>query len=252
MHHRSPEEEALITKLIEVYRELIRTRYQYEILLRDGKLPDNVDKKIVDSVRNFFLNDVYPNAEKRKTIETAFETLGNYVNQPAKAMVLFGSMASAVFIFGRHLPAAINAGIITLKSFLDARNLENKILNAAAGSRLDEHLTMEDLQKCIVHIPQNELELFISNVQEMFLLMSNTELLDKTIRIMDMVVDKMKSKPKLYSKSEINGILLGKDILEHGLNIFKGYPDKIKNEIAQTIYNVEMSFINELYSNYKV
>jgi hypothetical protein len=251
MHDHSAQETALINKLIEVYRELIRTRYQYDLLLREGMLPRSIDKKMVDAIRNFFLNDVYPDAAKRKTIESAFAVLGSYVNQPAKAIALFSSMASALFIFGRHLPAAINAGIITLKSYLDARHLENKILTAAAQNQLDENLTLEDLKKCIVYIPKEELELFISNVQEMFLLMSNTELLEKTIRIMEKVVNKMKSKPTLYSADEVKGIMLGIDILKHGMEIFKEYPDRTKYEIAQTIYNVEMSFINNLYSNLK-
>jgi hypothetical protein len=251
MYNRHDKEEAFVKYLIDVYRQLISDRYQYESLKKAGVLSDKIDKKIVDSIRTFFLNDVYPDFEKRKHIEEAFETLGSYVTQPAKALGLFGSVTSAIFMFGRHLPAAINAGIVTLQSFVDARHLEEKFIYAAKENFSNVEFTTEEMKQCIVQIPKADLEKFINDVKEMFLLMSNVELLEKTIRIMDMVIDKMKSKPKLYSKQEVEGIVLGRNILVNGLKLFKNYPDSLKKEIAETIYRVEMSYADELYSTYK-
>jgi len=251
MHNLSHKDEVLATHLIEVYRELIHIRYQYDTLKKSGSLTDKVDKKIVDSIRSFFLNDVYPDVKKRKQIEEAFDTLGSYVKQPAKALGLFSSVTSALFMFGRHLPAAVNAGVVTLQSFVDARHLEEKIIYAAKENFKDKHISLDEMKQCIVQIPKEDLEKFINDVKEMFLLLSNTELLEKTIRIMDMVIDKMKSRPNLYPKHEVDGIVLGKNILVNGLNLFKNYPDALKKEIAETIYNAEMSFIDELYSAYK-
>lgn len=251
MVHSSSAEDALISRMIEIYRELIRSRYQYEVLCQSGKLSASISRQMVDDIRNFFLNEVYPDVQKRRSIEQAFEILGSYVHQPAKAMTLLGSMASALFIFGRHLPAAINAGLTTLKSFLDARHLEQTIIKAAREHGINEQATVEDLKQCIVRIPKREIVQFIGDVRDMFILMSNTELLEKTIRIMEMVISKMHSKPHLYPPHEIEGINLGKNILISGLNLFKGLSDTQKTEIARTIYDVEMSFIEELYSTYK-
>jgi len=251
MSKPTEQEQELITAIIDVYRGLIGSRYDYDILLAEGKLKKDISPEIVLSIKNFFLNDVYPDAAKRNQIEAAFETLGSYVSQPAKAMGLFGSVTSAIFIFGRHLPAAINAGVVTLQSFLEARKLEHKILKAAKDNFLQKDLTQEDMKRCIAAIPQQELQAFIKDVKEMFLLMSDTELLEKTIRIIDMVIDKMKAKPKLYSAEELAGITLGRNILHNGLNLFKNYNPKLKKAIAETIYDIEMSFINSLYLSYK-
>jgi hypothetical protein len=251
MSKHTEQEQELIHAIIDVYRELIGSRYNYDILLAEGKLKKDITPEIVLSIKNFFLNDVYPDAAKRHQIEAAFETLGSYVSQPAKAMGLFGSVTSAIFIFGRHLPAAINAGVVTLQSFLEARKLEHKMLKAAKDNFLQTDLTLEDMKRCIASIPQHELKDFIKDVKEMFLLMSDTELLEKTIRIIDMVIEKMKAKPKLYSAEEVAGIVLGRNILQNGLNLFKNYNPKLKKAIAETIYDVEISFLNNLYSTYK-
>lgn len=252
MSQYSEKEQELINAIVNVYRGLIGSRYEYEVLLAEGKLKKGITPEIVVSIKSFFLNDVYPDAAKRHQIEAAFETLGSYVSQPAKAMGLFGSVTSAIFIFGRHLPAAINAGVVTLQSFLEARKLEHKILDAAKSQFLQADLTEEDMKRCIASLPQKDLETFIKDVKEMFALMSNTELLEKTIRIINMVIDKMKSKPHLYSKEEVKGIELGRNILQSGLDLFKNYDNKLKLHIAETIYDVEMSFIKSLFSTYKV
>ena len=250
MQFREHEDEKYLSQILEVYRQLINERYQYEALNNAGKLSKNIDRKIVNSIRGFFLNDVYPEADKRKKIEKSFETLSNYTKHPAKAFGLFGSVTSAIFIFGKHLPSAINAGIVTLQSFVDARHLEEKVIYAAKNNYKGQLLSLDDMKQCIKTIPKEDLEKFINDIREMFLLLSNSELLEKTIRIIEMVIEKMRSKPNLYPKHEVEGIILGKSILVSGFNIFNSYPDKLKKEISDTIYDVEMSFINELYSTY--
>jgi hypothetical protein len=251
MAFRSPKDEDLVSHIIDIYRELISQRYQYEILKNYGILPQHIDKEIVDNIRNYFLNDVYPESKKRLQIEQAFETLGNYTKQPTKVFGLFGSVATSVIIFGRHLPKAINAGIITLQSFIDARQLEHQIIYASKRKYKDKLITTDEMKMCIVEVPKADIEKFVNDIREMFLLMSNTELLSKTIKIIDLVIDKMKSKPNIYPQNEVNGIILGRNILKNGYQLFNKYPESIKNEIANTIYNVEMSFINDLYSRYK-
>jgi hypothetical protein len=66
-----------------------------------------------------------------------------------------------------------------------------------------------------------------------------------------MVIEKMKSKSHLYSEEEVKGIELGRNILQNGLKLFKNYDNKLKQQIAETIYDVEMSFIKSLFSDYK-
>lgn len=241
-------EKVLNDAIIEAYRQLIASRYQYETLSTQHVLPKQIDEEVLINIRNFFLNDVYPDAAKRHQVEAAFETLGSYVSQPKKAMALFGSVASALFIFGRHLPAAINAGVITLQSFIDARKMETKILKAAKDNFLKENLTVDELKLCIANIPAYELKDFVKQVKEMFYLMSNTELLEKTIKIIDMVIDKMKSKPELYPSTDVDGILLGRNILQNGLNLFKGLNTEKRKEIADAVYNIEIAFIDSLHT----
>ncbi|HEY0261575.1 MAG TPA: hypothetical protein VGB95_01010, partial [Chitinophagales bacterium] len=45
--------------IIDKYRANIAGRYQYEMLKAKG-LPPKVNKKIVDSLRNYFLENLYP------------------------------------------------------------------------------------------------------------------------------------------------------------------------------------------------
>lgn len=247
MENKVINSELVIDKIIELYRELIDERYQFEKIKATQVLSPEISSEMVASIRSFFLEEVYPNYQKRKEIELAFHTLSSYVNQPKKALGLFGSVTGALFIFGRHLPAAINAGIVTLQSFLDARKLEHAILANAAKLNLQENIQQEDVLQCIAMLPRPDLEKFIADSKNMFRLMSDTILLEKTIKIIDMVISKMKSRTKIYPPEDVQGIQLGKNILTSGLQIFKNYPDKVKDELAQIIYQTEMNFVAQLH-----
>lgn len=240
--------EGATAKIISVYRELIAERYQFEKINATQTLSPNITPEMVQHICSFFLNDVYPDYQKRIEIEHAFHTLSGYVNQPKKAIGLFGSITGAIFIFGKHLPAAINAGVVSLQSFLDARKLEHAILTNAESLNLHQNINRNTVLQCIAQLPQSELKKFVADSKNMFRLLSDSLLLEKTIRIIDMVIQKMKSKPKVYSVEDVKGITFGKTILENGLNVFKNYPAATKEELAQIIYQTEMNFIAELPS----
>ena len=57
----------------------------------------------------------------------------------------------------------------------------------------------------------------------------------------------MKSKPNTYPSKDVDGILLGRELLQQGLDLFSKYDEDTKKEMVAFIYKNEMWFIDQVY-----
>ncbi len=138
--------------IINKFREMIANRYNYYILKEHFQLGDNVDEAMIEGVKNYFLNTVYPEAQKRKELEDAFRELATYMRQPKKIWGLFGNMASAVFKFGRHFVAALKSGFSALDSFVGAKKFETSLVLIANKNDITYPISDEDFDECIYQL----------------------------------------------------------------------------------------------------
>lgn len=237
--------------LIDKYRQIIADRYNYAKLTEFKPLPDGITEQMVDEIRGFFLESVYPDHEKRHELDEAFAQLQNYIHQPAKVWGILGNLTAAIFKFGTMLPAALKTGMVSLEAFTAAKNFEHTMLRAAKDAGYEVPLTDEQFMDCLSKIPRHQLDSFAKDVGRLFRSMADTRLLSKTIEIMQDVIKKMESKTRLYTKDEIDGIKMGLNIMKEGLALFKQYPDKTKEQMVDYIVDREMLFIDEIYFKHR-
>jgi hypothetical protein len=237
--------------LIIKYRQLISKRYQYQNIKDAPGLPASITPEVVESLRQYFLRNLYPEPEMREKLDEAFSELENYVLHPTKVWGLVGNLTSAIFRYGFQLPAALKAGLSALEAYTSTKHFENTLLHAAMDKQFKIPLSDDEFKACLCAIPEDELEKFIDEVSQLFRAFTNTSLLGKTIDIMKDVVETMQSKPELYGKNEVEAIELGIDIMKKGLALFEDYTEETKEEMLQFVANNERQFIYDLYKVYR-
>jgi hypothetical protein len=226
--------------IINKFRDMVAQRYLYHDLKERFPLSTRIDEFVIEEIKNYFLDSIYPEASHRKALEEAFAGLGSYVKSPRKIWGLLGNMSRALFKFGRQFPLALKAGMGGLDAFLGAKNFEAEMVRQAHAMDINDVVDDESFEKVMAKLPKHEIDKFIKDVQQLFKIMTNTTLIQKTIEILDNVVDTMNNKPNVYPKKEIDGILLGKDILVKGHALFSKYDEVTKQQMVDVIYKNEV------------
>lgn len=233
--------------IINKFREMIENRYVYHDLKKRFDLPPTITEEVIEEIKTYFLDTIYPHASERKKLEVAFKDLAGYVHSPKKIWGLFGDMARALFKFGRHFMQALKAGMDSLHSFMGAKKFEESMARIANQNGIVPPMSDEDFEETLYQLPREEIEQFIADVKSLFGAMVNTVLLKKTIDILQHVIETMESKPHVFPKEDVDGIKLGKELLSRGYVIFSKYDEATKQAIVNFIYQNEMWFIDEVY-----
>ena len=234
--------------LIEKYREVVRNRYDFKTVKKARKLPEDITKEVVDTLRDYFLESLYPEPAKREKLDAAFEELQNYVLHPGRITDLIGNIGSAIFRFGFQFPLAVKSGVSALEVHTAAKHFENSLLSGAHENNFKVPISDEQFFVCLRSIPQPQLEKFINEVGGLFHSFSNTELLAKTVAIMDDVLARMRSKTGVYSHTEIEAIEIGKDIIQKGHDLFEHLTEEQKQNILELITTNEREFLESVYA----
>jgi hypothetical protein len=243
-----PDDNVMKYHLIEKYRQIVSKRYDYDEVKKIPGFPDTITRQMVDTLRKYFLENFYPETAQREKLDAAFAELENYVLHPAKVWDLLGNLASAILSFGLQFPAAIKAGFNSLEAYTSAKHFENLLTAAALEKGFTVPVSDKQFYECLIAIPQKDLHQFISELENLFESFTNTELLGKTISIMEDVLNKMKEKPDIYSASELEAIELGLDIMRKGYALFNQYDESMKKEMLLLISDSEKRFIDSLYN----
>ena len=236
--------------VINKFRDMVAKRYAYDQLSSRFDLPDTIDEDIVKEIKTYFLESIYPEAEKRKELEDAFAGLGSYVRSPRKIWGLLGNMSKAIFQFGRQFPTALKAGMSGLDAFLGAKKFEAEMVEQSLAMEIRIMASDADFEQVMAKLPRKDVDDFIKDVEKLFQIMTNTSLISKTIMILENVVGTMKRKPKIYPQSEIDGILLGKDILEKGYALFSKYDEPTKQLMVDVIFKNENWYTDYVFDTY--
>jgi hypothetical protein len=233
--------------IINKFREMIDKRYDYADLQQRFTLPPSVDETVVAEIKDYFLNTIYPEASERRKLEEAFAELAGYMRQPRKIWGLFGNMAAAVFRFGRHFVAALRAGMAALDSFIGAKKFERSMAELANKLGIEHPMTDDGFEECLYQLPREEVENFIHDVKGLFGAMVNTTLLEKTLHILDNVVITMEKHPHTYPGADVDGIRLGRALLQRGYDIFIKYDEPTRMALVDLIARNELWFVEQVY-----
>jgi hypothetical protein len=236
--------------IINKFREMVKKRYDFADISHRFDLPHNITEEVIEEIRGYFLDSIYPEPVKRKELEEAFSGLGSYVRSPKKIWGLLGNMSRAIFQFGRQFPTALRAGINALDSFMGAKQFEADMVHHAHLHVIPRDISDEQYERLMAELPRRDIERFINDVRKLFKIMTNTKLIEKTIHILDNVVETMRHKPRIYPQKEIDGILLGRSILENGYHLFSKYDEATKQLMVEYIYRNEMWYTDYVFDKW--
>ena len=242
----SSDNDSLKYHLINKYRELIARRYD-DVIKNIDKTGINLGRDVAIEIKDFFLENVYPEPAQRQKLDRAFAELRNFTTQPQLIWGLLGSLPMALFQFGSQLPHAIRAGMTSLQAYTSAIGFEDAMLTAAIDKGYTEPLSDEQFFDCLRAIPHKSLDTFINEASVLFVVISDATLLSKTINIMKDVIARMKSKPHLYNNDQIEAIQMGLDLMEKGYELLEPYAEDTKQEIITFISENEKKFIAEIH-----
>ena len=232
--------------LIRQYRELISRRYDALITHRGDTLPYLSDE-VARQIKDFFLTNIYPPPDRRRELDAAFAELRNFTHHTALIWGLLGSLPKAIFRFGTHLPAAIHAGFKSLEAYTSAIGFEDAMLDAAENYGFNPPLSEAQFIDCIRAIPPGRLDHFIYEASMLFTVISDTDLLSRTITIMHDVISRMKSKPDTYNSDQIAAIELGLGLMQQGYDLLAPLTQDTKQDIISFITQNERKFLAEIH-----
>lgn len=238
----------ILDNIIIGYRRLIVDRYQYAYLKSNFELPDSFDEIRVNRFRNYFLDNIYPEPQKRDELNEAFDSLDDYIKQPDKLLRLLVESAKLLFKHGRHLPKILSAGMKALRSFRSANSFEHKLVEQAIASGKTAPYASADMEQFIGSLDKRDIESFIVNSQSLFETLHDRELVQKIKEIVEHLIDKMKSQPEHYSDKEISGLELGRDIISGGDSLFAELSKDEQFQIFEFVVSLEKNVIEDLFS----
>lgn len=240
-------EKQIFKEIITGYREVIQQRYQYQNLKDKYDLPNSFDQEKVALFRNYFLDYIYPDFEKREALNDAFESLDGYIKNPQKLLRLVLDSGRLIFKYGRHLPNIAKAGLRALKSFLTANQFEKKLITIAREEQLKAPYGKAEIDFLLKSLPKEEIEAFINSSQVLFETLYDRPLVKKIIEIVQYLIAQMKKHPSVYSAEEIQGLEIGFDIIREGNALFEQLPEKDQKRIFEFIIEIEKGVLEELY-----
>lgn len=241
-------EKEVLNEVIIGYRNLINDRYQYDNLSAKYTLPEYFDEVQVEVFKNYFLNHLYPNVEKREELNDAFESLDNYIKHPEKLLRLVVDSASLLFKYGRHLRKILNAGIKALRSFRTATKFEQKLVNEAIRQNLQPPFDIPEIKSLIRSLSTEDIDEFIKSNQGLFETFEDRVLVGKIKDIIRQLITKMKKRPNVYSDTEIKGLEIGYDIIRLGDELFEQLSAKNQKLIFEFLVQVEKDALDEVFN----
>lgn len=230
-------------KLISAYRKNIRDKYSLDRIKAYPQFAE-IREDAIERMVSYFLELLYPELKERIELDNAFASLKGFVQNPSKVFGLIGSLGLSLWRIGKYLSKAFQSGIAALSSYLTAHEFENRLLVGAKEKILNgkDILLEENFKELLAIIPIAEAEKFRKDTVSLFRTLSNDELVDRIILILDSIIQKMKEKPSLYSSQDIKGIELGLSILTKGKKILLNLSKTEKVLVIDAINQIEKDY----------
>lgn len=234
-------------EVINGYRANIFERYQFEYLKSAYDIPDFVDEALVEKVRAFFLEYVYPDAAQREELDEAFQSLDHFIKEPGKLLRILMDATGLLLRYGRHLPSIFKTGLQALQSFRKASLFEQSLIDSAKRQALQPPYDSDEIESLIRSLPYKDVKDFIHEHDVLFDALIDVPLMERILKIMDTLVSKMKKRKNIYAATDIEGIETGKDLLAAGLDLVKEVGPSRADELISFIKKIETDTIEKIF-----
>jgi hypothetical protein len=230
------------------FRQLLSNRYQYDNINSNYDIPDSFDAERVDRYRHFFLEQVYPDPEKRELLDEAFNSLDNYLRNPDKLVRILLDSVAVVLRHGRSIPRLMGAGMKAFRSFRIATSFEEKLIRKAKSSGKLPPYSEDDINSFITALRRKEIDEFIDNTRALLELLYDRALVREIITMINELIAKMKKSKRTYSDAEIGGLEIGLEMLTEGNKLFDELSREDQLRIFDIIIHIEVDYLEKLFT----
>jgi len=245
---KEQERTAILNAVIVGYRKVLRSRYTHSNLRERAGFPESFDEERVNSFREYFLANLYPPPEKRSELNEAFESLEDYIKHPDKLLRILIDSSSIVFKYGRHLPKLLNAGMKALRSFQIALKFERGLVDNAIRLGLEAPYDDGDIDTLIGALPRKEIDQFIESNEVLFGMFHDRKLVGRAKDIFEVLIGKMKKRPKVYSEAEVRALEIGQAIIVEGDLLFEQLEKEEQELIIGFVIDLERGVLEDIFS----
>jgi hypothetical protein len=235
--------EKILEDIIVGYRNTIYQRYQYQDIKDEYEIPESINEETVILLRNYFLNYIYPEFNKRAELNEAFQSLDDYIKHPQKLLRILFVASKLIFSYGRHLPKILNAGLKAMKSFRAASDFENRFVDEAIKNKMEAPFDQNKINRLISLLPRKEIEKFIEVSQSLFQTLHDRTLIGKIKEVIQYLIVVMKKNEESYSLSQIRGLEIGLEMLNEGDRLFNQIAKKDQQNLVYLITEIEKDML---------
>lgn len=233
--------------VIEFYRQEIHRRYQLD-RMRQVEQFDDIPDAMLDALRDFFLERIYPSEEVRHELDAALDELRGLLHSPKRLTILLRSSLTSIFRLGAHMPAAISAAIGALDALRKTRKLETHMMEVA--HRLDlvpkDAADRRKMVRVIAGVPEKVVRDLIHDVVHLFEALSDVKMLSGLLRVMKRWLRAMEARPDLYNAEERRGVALALEVLQGGLDLFLHLKPRDFPLIIKGIETIELAWFESV------
>jgi AcrR family transcriptional regulator len=241
--------EDILRAVIEGYRETVSQRYQYQRIKANYELPETVDKELVDAIRSYFLNYIYPDFEKRAELNDAFESLDNYIKQPEKLLRILMDSVKLIFSHGRHLPKILTTGLKALRTFIAASQFEESLVKEAVKNNVKAPFDSSKIDGLVALLSRKEINDFIEGSQSLFETLHNRVLVEKIKEVLEQLISNMRGNPASYSSSEVKGLEIGLEMISEGDALFNKLTKEDQQRAVHLIIDIEKDNLSSIFGS---
>lgn len=243
----TPPHEALAIAFL---RAGLQRRYTPEALSGAEEFA-GISADTVAAFQAFVLGRVYPEPEERRKLNDAFETLHHLLRSPGRLRSLLSVALSAFWRLGRKLPAAAQAGRLTLETFEKVRRVEELVARAFQDAGISPGTRPDDkkLLAVLAPLPKQPFLDLADALTALLRALSDESVLEAGLELTRTLESATAKNPAKWTAQERDGLRLARETLEEATALFSLLPPDRRPNLIQGIARIEEEWVNNLSQN---
>ena len=152
-----------------------------------------------------------------------------------------------LFKYGIHLPKILMTGLKAMNSFKKAANFEKQLAHAADRSDLIAPFSKNDIEYLTAQLPREHVNGFIEDSLDLFKTLHDRKLVKRIIDIVNQLIIKMDARPNIYSIEEVQGLKLGRNLIEKGDALFESLTTKEQDILFDMVVDIERDVLDRIF-----
>ncbi|NLV41201.1 MAG: hypothetical protein GXY15_08220 [Candidatus Hydrogenedentes bacterium] len=200
----------------------------------------------VAAFQAFVLGRVYPEPEERRRLNEAFETLHHLLRSPGRLRSLLSVALSAFWRLGRKLPAAAQAGRLTLDTFEKVRRVEELVARAFQDADVPPRTPPEDerLSAVLAPLPKQPFLELADALTALLRALSDESVLEAGLELTRTLESATAKSPAKWTAQERDGLRLARETLEEATALFSLLPPDRRPTLIRGIARIEGEWVN--------